>query len=165
VSEKDFHTKYGLGADLPVVEPLQGCSKTNLDPQAIVYNCSVVMSQGSYTPDQRFAAIWWRALAYEKLADYPNALKDTEADLAVDPKDPKVQELHARLHIEAGQYAAAIADTQAALALRPAFPAMQYLRGIARLKSGDTGGKADINAASAHDPKLAAFYAGHGLTP
>ena len=40
------------------------------------------------------------------------------------------------------------------------------MRGLAKLKSGDrAGGNADIAAAAALDPKIAAIYAGYGVKP
>jgi hypothetical protein len=65
-----------------------------------------------------------------------------------------------------GDNKAAIADDTAAITADSGDPASLYIRGIAKHRDGDTaGGDADIAAAKAIDPKIAATYAGYGVTP
>jgi tetratricopeptide (TPR) repeat protein len=64
-----------------------------------------------------------------------------------------------------GRYANAVAEADKSLAISPKRAPALYLRGLAKAKTGDKTGDADIAAAKANDPKIADTYAGYGVTP
>jgi tetratricopeptide (TPR) repeat protein len=70
------------------------------------------------------------------------------------------------VYLRQGRYDKAIADYDAALALDPKIPWSLYGRGLAkqRLKQA-AAGEADVAAATALLPKIAAEAASHGIVP
>jgi hypothetical protein len=70
------------------------------------------------------------------------------------------------VHLRRGEFQAAFADYDAAVRGAPNQIGSRYGRGIARLRLGQTAaGQADIAAASARDPNIAARFAGYGVSP
>jgi tetratricopeptide (TPR) repeat protein len=70
------------------------------------------------------------------------------------------------VYLRQGNYDKAIADYDAALRLRPKFVWSLYGRGLARLHKGlTTAGQADIAAASALAPGIAATAKAYGIAP
>ncbi len=112
----------------------------------------------------RNSACWARATLGREL---DRALADCNEALRLKPRNPGYLDSRAMVQMRAGAFALAEADYTAALtAAGNRFPHAQYGRGVARLKQGKTaGGQADIAAASAADPELAARFAGFGLAP
>ena len=86
---------------------------------------------------------------------------------AVERADQPIAALDSRAMVSfrLGNYDAAIADLNTVLRLAPAIPDSRYLRGIVRLKKGDEAGRADIETALRMAPRLASFYARHGVAP
>ena len=71
----------------------------------------------------------------------------------------------AMVQFRLGNYDAAIADLDAVLRIAPAIPDSRYLRGVIRLKNGDQAGRDDIEKALRMSPRLAEFFARHGVAP
>jgi tetratricopeptide (TPR) repeat protein len=66
-------------------------------------------------------------------------------------------------HLAAQQYAKAIDDYDAALRQNPKDAWSFYGRGLAKVKQGDTTGNADMDAAKAIQPKIAAGFESRGI--
>ena len=110
-------------------------------------------------------AILSRGMTYEDMGKLDSALADYNAYTRLRPDDPQVLNNRGLVYFRLANYAAAIADFSTVLAANPNVPGALYVRGIARLKSGDTSGNADIAAATSFDPAIAAKYATIGVRP
>lgn len=67
-------------------------------------------------------------------------------------------------YLKMGQFDRAIADYETGLRLDPPNKAdFLYGRGVARIKKGDAGGQADVDAAKALDPKIVERFGTYGL--
>ena len=86
---------------------------------------------------------------------------------AVERADNPMAALDSRAMVQfrLGNYDAAIADLDAVLRIAPALPDSRYLRGVVRLRNGDKAGHEDIEKALRMSPRLAEFYARHGVAP
>jgi len=86
---------------------------------------------------------------------------------AVERADEPIAALDSRAMVQfrLGNYDAAISDLDTVLRLAPAIADSRYLRGIVRLKNGDQAGREDIEKALRMSPRLADFYARHGVAP
>jgi tetratricopeptide (TPR) repeat protein len=69
------------------------------------------------------------------------------------------------VHLHLGQYQLAIEDYDAALRLAPRFALSLSGRGVARIKSGDATGNADIAEAIRINPNVEARMTSYGVTP
>ena len=70
------------------------------------------------------------------------------------------------VYLRQGRYDEAIRDFDAALARPRKQPAAVYLRGLARIRKGESAaGRADIAAAQAMYPEIAAFFTRAGVNP
>jgi tetratricopeptide (TPR) repeat protein len=86
---------------------------------------------------------------------------------AVERADNPMAALDSRAMVQfrLGNYDAAIADLDTVLRIAPAVPDSRYLRGVVRLRNGDAAGREDIETALRMSPRLAEFYARHGVAP
>jgi len=86
---------------------------------------------------------------------------------AVERADQPMAALDSRAMVQfrLGNYDAALADLNAVLKLAPAVADSRYLRGVVRLRNGDNAGREDIETALRMSPRLATFYARHGVSP
>lgn len=86
---------------------------------------------------------------------------------AVERADNPMAALDSRAMVQfrLGNYDAALADLDAVLRIAPAIPDSRYLRGVVRLRNGDEAGREDIETALRMSPRLAEFYARHGVAP
>jgi len=105
-------------------------------------------------------AVWGRELDL--------ALADCNESLRLLSGDSNTLDSRGFVHLRRGEFEAAIKDYDAAI--KSAEPGSEsaslYGRGLARLRMGQTAnGRADINAATAQDSKVAAEFAGYGLAP
>ncbi|HLH91566.1 MAG TPA: SUMF1/EgtB/PvdO family nonheme iron enzyme [Xanthobacteraceae bacterium] len=105
--------------------------------------------------------------AYRVMGDYPRAIAEyTEQFRRADPRGQDLKD-RAIAYLRAGDYAHAIADFDAAALDNAPFSAFTatglYGRGIARVRKGDPGGRADIAAALARDQDIARKLAHDGL--
>ena len=70
------------------------------------------------------------------------------------------------MHFRLRHFELAIRDYDAAIAAEPKVASSFYVRGLARAQQGDRrGADADLAAAVALDPGVAARYAGYGVGP
>ena len=70
------------------------------------------------------------------------------------------------VHFRLRHFELAIRDYDAAIAAEPKVASSFYVRGLARAQQGDRrGADADLAAAVALDPGVAARYAGYGVGP
>ena len=81
------------------------------------------------------------------------------------PDDPATLDSRGFTYLKLGRFEQAIADYDAALARNPRDPGSLYGRGLARLRGQNDpeGGRADVAAAKALDPGVAAEFARYGL--
>jgi len=70
------------------------------------------------------------------------------------------------VRLRRGEFAPALADYEAALRLRPQMASARFGRGLTQLRLGrQAEGQADLQAAQAAEPAIAADFAKYGLTP
>ncbi len=106
---------------------------------------------------------WYRAIAKKELDE---ALADCNEALRQLPDDPATLDSLGFVYFRMANYPAAIKTFDSALALNPRLPASLYVRGQAKARSGDEkGGAADMAAAIALSPGIAANYADYGMPP
>ena len=94
------------------------------------------------------------------------ALADCNEALRLAPDDPATLDSRGFTYLKLGRFEQAIADYDAALARNPRDSGSLYGRGLARLRlqNDPEGGRADLAAAKALDPGVAAEFAGYGLS-
>jgi predicted Zn-dependent protease len=132
---------------------------------------SKVLGQGNHKDDEKIGttkniALASRAMAEIALHDAASAVADADAAVTIEPDNAWIETTGCAAHVAKGDFSVAIADCSHSLDLSPNGARALYLRGLAKLKSGDAGGgNADIAAAKAIEPNIAAFYAPYGLTP
>jgi tetratricopeptide (TPR) repeat protein len=104
---------------------------------------------------------WDRAV----LGRLEEALADCSEALRLAPDDPATLDSRGFTYLKLGRFEQAIADYDAALAHNPRDPGSLYGRGLARLRGQNDpeGGRADLAAAKALDPGIAAEFARYGL--
>ncbi|HEY4115909.1 MAG TPA: tetratricopeptide repeat protein [Rhizomicrobium sp.] len=94
------------------------------------------------------------------------ALADCTASLTLKSDDPNVFDSRCLVNYRLGNYAAAISDCSENLKRYPSAAGSLYVRGLAKIKSGDTGGgNADLKAASDADWRIEKLYAFWGVSP
>ena len=105
---------------------------------------------------------WARAVLGE---DLDQALRDCNAGLRLNPQAANLLDSRGLVNLRRNQFDKAIADYDAALARNPRDPGSLYGRGLARLRyqNDPEGGRADLAAAKALDPGVAAEFARYGL--
>jgi tetratricopeptide (TPR) repeat protein len=97
--------------------------------------------------------------------DLNGALADCNESLRSRPNNGYVLNSRGLVEFKLGAFDAAISDYNAAVAQNAKDADSLYARGVAKLKNGDTaGGNADIAAAKAIKPNIAAVSAGYGIT-
>lgn len=105
-------------------------------------------------------AVWGRELDL--------ALADCNESLRLLSGESNTLDSRGLVHLRRGEFEAAIKDYDAAI--KSAEPGSEsgslYGRGLTHLRMGQAAkGRADISAATAQDPKVAAAFARYGLTP
>jgi tetratricopeptide (TPR) repeat protein len=114
-------------------------------------------------PRAREARCWARALTGQGL---DQALDDCNFALRQRPNTADFLESRGFVYLRQGRYDKAVADYDAALALDRKLAWALYGRGLARQHLGQAAaGQADIAAATALAPKIAADAASHGIGP
>jgi tetratricopeptide (TPR) repeat protein len=92
------------------------------------------------------------------------AVADCDESLRLAPNVANTLENRGFAYLKLGDYARAIADYDAGLKLNPSNKAdYLYGRGLAKLKSGDASGRADVAAAKALHEKIAEEFASYGV--
>jgi tetratricopeptide (TPR) repeat protein len=105
---------------------------------------------------------WDRALVGK---DLKGALADCNESLRLRPNDGNMLNSRGLVEFKLGAFDAAIADYGVAIAQNAKDADSLYARGVAKLKKGDTAaGNADIAAAKAIKPDIAAISARYGIT-
>jgi tetratricopeptide (TPR) repeat protein len=94
------------------------------------------------------------------------ALADCNEALRLAPDDPATLDSRGFTYLKLGRFEQAIGDYDAALARNPRASGSLYGRGLARLRlqNDPEGGRADLAAAKALDPGVAAEFASYGLS-
>ncbi|HTQ12805.1 MAG TPA: tetratricopeptide repeat protein [Rhizomicrobium sp.] len=157
----DFNTAIGLSPEFA---------------DAYVGRASAEAALGDYThaisDDDRAASIdpkradawndacWFRAVAMVEPGKAEDACRKAVAIL---PANADLIDSLGFALFRAGKFADAIASFTDALAHNPKLASSQYMRGICKLRTGDASGAADIAAAKAMDPNVAAVYARYGV--
>lgn len=106
---------------------------------------------------------WSRAVAAVALE---SALADCTRAMELDKADANHLNSRGFVHFRLRHFELAIRDYDAAIAAEPKVASSFYVRGLARAQQGDRrGADADLAAAVALDPGVAARYAGYGVGP
>jgi tetratricopeptide (TPR) repeat protein len=114
-------------------------------------------------PEALNARCWVRGVFNTQLAA---ALADCQRSLAIRPNSAEVLDSLAFVYFRQGRFADAANQYTLALASDPRQAQSRFMRGVARQRAGDqTGGAADIAAASAADKSVAGEFAGYGVKP
>lgn len=109
------------------------------------------------------ARCWARATGN---LDLDRALSDCNAALQRQIEDPAFADSRALVQLRRGDLDRAISDYDYALQRKPRNVTSLYGRGLAKLRKGlAAAGKADLDAATAIDPKIAERFARWGLKP
>lgn len=95
--------------------------------------------------------------------DLKAALDDADAALKLMPINIDVRETRGFIFLKLNEPAQALVNYDDALTLDPNRPLALYGRGLARLRMGDAGGKADEAAAIAISPDVASEFSKYGL--
>lgn len=101
------------------------------------------------------AAYSGRASVHMDNNDHDRAIRDFDTALKLDPANAYALENRGDVFVRLGKFKEAIRDYDATLKLTPDNPWSMYGRGLAKLKSGDTSGTADIAAAKKMSAKVA----------
>ena len=92
-------------------------------------------------------------------------LSACNAALQIKPDDVLAMDSRGFVELRLGKYTDAITDYDTSIVNNRRASSL-FGRGIAKLRSGDaSGGKSDIDAATALDPGIVQKYAGYGVTP
>lgn len=105
---------------------------------------------------------WHRAARH---APFAAALKDCDAALHLSPDTADPYDSRGFLYLSNGRNREAVRDYDIALTIDPRYAASLYCRGVARLRMGDDGGRADIARAVSLDPHVAGRLARDGIKP
>src|SRR6185437_3309771 len=105
---------------------------------------------------------WARGLSNQMLKD---ALSDCRKAIRRDGENPDYLDSLGLVQLRLGNYAESIKAYEQAIAQKPHLAWSRYCLGLAKIRSGKTdAGNADLAAALAFDPKIAARAARYGLT-
>jgi len=91
------------------------------------------------------------------------ALADCDQSLRLRPNYESTLSTRGFVYLRSDELDKAIADYSASLNINPKNPYSLFGRGTAKLRKNDVGGNADIAAAKAVKPNIAAEFAGYGL--
>jgi tetratricopeptide (TPR) repeat protein len=149
---KDALAAYGQAEDLYI---------NRGDLKLAVADTDKALALAPADPEALNAACWTRAIAD---TDLSAAEQDCQKSLAIHPGAADVLDSLAFVEYRQGRLQAAIQDYSAALAHDPKQASSLYMRGIAKLRAGDPGGQADIDAAQSADATVAATFASYGVT-
>jgi len=123
---------------------------------------AVVELSAAGDPEALNTRCWVRGVNNTELAE---GLADCQRSLATRPNSAETLDSLALIYFRQGRFSDAVTQYTAALALDPAQTPSQYMLGVAKLRTGDKSGDADIAAATAADKTIAGTFAGYGLKP
>jgi tetratricopeptide (TPR) repeat protein len=99
------------------------------------------------------------------LADHlPETLADCDHSIELQSRDPNSYNSRGLVHFRLGHFQEAIADYDRAIEGDPNVASSWLMRGQAKKAAGVEGAQEDIDKGKAMDPKVAARYAGYGVT-
>jgi tetratricopeptide (TPR) repeat protein len=93
------------------------------------------------------------------------ALADCNRSLHLVPGNADTLDSRALVDFRLGRFGDVLADTDAALKIDGNKASSLYIRGLAKLRGGLGGGKADIATATAMDATVATMFTGYGVAP
>jgi tetratricopeptide (TPR) repeat protein len=135
---------------------------------AFYYKGDLARALADYDQAIRFDPKFARALnnrcwARAVVGRVEEAVADCDKSLSLTPDVANTLENRGFAYLKMGRYDRAIADYDAGLRLDPPNKAdFLYGRGLAKLKTGDATGEADVAAAKALHAKIAEEFAGYG---
>ena len=106
------------------------------------------------------ARCWVRAVDGRELQQ---ALSDCNQALKIKPGSADVLDTRGVVYLKLNQNDNALKDFDAALKLEPKLASSLYGRGVIRLRKGDRGGDADINAAKSIKSDIAQELSRYGV--
>jgi tetratricopeptide (TPR) repeat protein len=109
------------------------------------------------------AVFRYRGLGYRQLGDYDKAILDYSSAIRLEPQNAKTYIDRGAVFYVKTYYYRALEDFDTALKLDPNYVEPLYGRGMARQKLGDAEGAADVAAAVAKQPNIAAMMAAAGV--
>jgi lipoprotein NlpI len=139
--------------------PLSSSTRT-----AVITACSNVIQMGELPANVQSPALVARGNAYALGADFARAISDFSAAIDSDPLSTAPLAARGVVLMKQRKFPDAADDFAAALKLDSHNAMALYGRGLSARKLGQDGG-ADMAAATALDPRVAAFYADNGLEP
>jgi tetratricopeptide (TPR) repeat protein len=95
--------------------------------------------------------------------DLPDALRDCDEALRLQPGNVDALDTRGFIYLKLGDYKVSINEYDGALQADAGRSRALYGRGLARVKSGDKSGEADIAAAVRKNPKVAEDFARYGV--
>jgi tetratricopeptide (TPR) repeat protein len=95
--------------------------------------------------------------------DLEQARNDAEAAVAADPRQVEAQLCRGVLQLRGGEWANAQRSFEAAQEVEPGNPTALFGRGIARRRSGENDGRADMNQARDFDRRVAEAFRAWGV--
>ncbi len=115
----EFRIEGATAAEAPARAAVENCILFDADAAAQVAGCGEVLALPSLTPRGRLGALQKRAIVYQRLGRFGDALADHSAILAIAPTDTASLAGRARDHAVLGEYAAAADDLTQVLNLKP----------------------------------------------
>ena len=147
-------------------DQIDGCAAP-LSPStrtAVIAACSNVIQMGELPATVQSPALVARGNAYALGADFAHAISDFSAAIDSDPLSAAPLAARGVALMKQRKFPDAADDFAAAVKLDGHNALALYGRGLSARKLGQDGG-ADMAAATALDPRIAAFYADNGLEP
>jgi tetratricopeptide (TPR) repeat protein len=128
------------------------------------YEKAIREEDDSIRLDPKNAFVWnGRCFDRAVIGRLKAALADCNESLRLDPDAAETWDSRAFTYLKLGELDKAIADYDAALRLDAKLAGSLYGRGIAKLKKGNAGGNADIDAARAINPDVVADFTRWGV--
>jgi lipoprotein NlpI len=147
-------------------DQIDGCAAP-LSPYtrtAVIAACSNVIQMGELPATVQSPALVARGNAYALGADFARAISDFSAAIDIDPLNAAPLAARGFTLMKEHKFSDAANDFGAAVKLDGHNAMALYGRGLSGRKLGQDGG-VDMAAATALDPRIAAFYADNGLEP
>ncbi len=105
-------------------------------------------------PDD-LVALSLRGAAFADTGDFEHAIADFSSLLRLKPATRVVRSARAYSYFQSQQYALALADLERVLTEAPSDMAAKYCHGAARIRTGDAGGRAEVDSVVLQRPDIA----------
>jgi len=125
-----------FGASLAYAGPSDDCNQVR-DLNRQLPGCTAYIKQGVGGPQNLATAHLNRANVYARRDNYVFALRDYEAAISLDPRNPLAYYNRGNAYFDTRQYQPAIADYTRAIEIDPGFALAFLNRGLARERLGD----------------------------